>query len=209
MNGKRNEEMSIEDETVFINMVQEMTMRVIGGEYRSRLIAMPKGAVIRPTQDKVRESIFNILQDVSGKMVLELFAGSGALGIEAISRGATHATFIDNNSKCIEAIKANLKSLAMDNCQYDILRADALRALPNIKKEGKNFDLVFMDPPYYKGTTKKCLILIDSYDILSRIGLVVVEHHRKDDLPLDLKTIKIEKVRRYGDTVITIFHKIL
>lgn len=217
-----------------------MTMRVIGGGYRSRLIAMPKGAVIRPTQDKVRESIFNILRDVSGKRVLELFAGSGALGIEAISRGATHATFIDNNSKCIEAIRVNLESLGMDSCQYDVIRANALSVLPRIKKEGKNFDLVFMDPPYhkplshsrgqgilsraqlnarhlwrnssaakYKGTAEKCLIEIDSCDILSRIGLVVVEHYRKDDLPLDLKTIRIEKVRRYGDTVITIFRKIL
>lgn len=183
-------------------------MRIIGGEYRSRLISMPKGVEIRPTQDKVRESIFNILQDLNNKTVLELFAGSGAFGIEAISRGASYVTFVDNNSRCVETIRENLDSLDIINAKYDIIKANALSVLPRLEKTGEKFDIAFLDPPYYKGLAKKCLINIDSYDILSRIGLVVVEHFRKDELPVDLRTLIVEKERRYGDTVITLYRKI-
>jgi len=182
-------------------------MRIIGGEYRSRLIAMPKGAEIRPTQDKVRQAVFNLLQDVSRSRALELFAGSGAFGIEALSRGAEHATFVDNNSRCIDTIRSNLESLGVDNHTYDMIRASALSVLPALAREGKRFDLIFLDPPYYKDMAKMCLIKIDSCDILSRTGLVVAEHFRRDELPSDLKTMKLCKVRRYGDTVITIFRK--
>jgi len=183
-------------------------MRIIGGEYRSRLIGMPKGVEIRPTQDRVRESIFNILQDLNNKTVLELFAGSGAFGIEAISRGASYVTFVDNNSRCVETIRKNLDSLDIINAKYDIIKANALSVLPRLEKTDGRFDIVFLDPPYYKGLAKKCLINIDSYDILSRIGLVMVEHFRKDELPVDLKTLIVEKERRYGDTVITLYRKI-
>ena len=110
-------------------------MRIIGGEYKSRLIAMPKGIEIRPTQDKVREAIFNILGDVSGKNALELFAGSGAFGIEAISRGAKCVTFVDNNFRCTKAIKANLGSLDVNASKYNIIRANALSALPRMAKQ--------------------------------------------------------------------------
>jgi 16S rRNA (guanine966-N2)-methyltransferase len=182
-------------------------MRIIGGEFKSRLIMMPKGVDIRPTQDKVRQAIFNLLSDVNGKRVLELFAGSGALGIEAISRGASHAVFVDNNFRCTETIRKNLQSLRIDVNYYDIIRANALSALPGIAKDEKRFDLVFMDPPYHLGMAKKCLINVDSYDILAPNSLVIVEHFKKDSLEADLKSIIPEKERRYGDTVITIFRK--
>ena len=183
-------------------------MRIIGGEYRSRLISMPKGVEIRPTMDKVRQAVFNILGDVNGASVLELFAGSGAFGIEAISRGADHATFVDNNFACIKTIKANIASLGVNNSKYDIIRTDALLVCGRFEKEGKRFDIVFMDPPYYKEIAKKCLISIDTCDILSRTALVVVEHFKKDSLPAGLKSLAIEKTRQYADAAITIFRKI-
>jgi 16S rRNA (guanine966-N2)-methyltransferase len=183
-------------------------MRIIGGEFRSRLIAMPKGVDIRPTQDKVRQAIFNLLADVSGKRVLELFAGSGAFGIEAISRGSSYAAFVDNNFRCVETIQANLVSLHIDMDYYDIIRANALSVLPRLAKDEKKFDLVFMDPPYHLGMAKKCLINIDSYDILAPNSRVVVEHFKKDLLETGLKSIRFEKERRYGDVVITIFRKV-
>lgn len=183
-------------------------MRIIGGEYRSRLISMPKGVEIRPTQDKVRESVFNILRDWNEKTVLDLFAGSGAFGIEALSRGAGYVTFIDNNSRCIEMITRNLEALDIISAKYDIIKANALSVLPRLEKGGEKFDIVFLDPPYYLGLAKKCLINLDSYDILSRIGRVVVEHYRKDELPVGLKTMIVEKERRYGNTAITVFRKI-
>lgn len=182
-------------------------MRIIGGEYRSRLIMMPKGVKIRPTQDKVREAVFNILGDVTGKNVLELFAGSGAFGIEAISRGARHTTFVDSNFRCVETIKANLVSLDIDDSAYDIIRANGLSVLPRLEKEDQKYDIVFLDPPYCKGIAKKCLINIDAYDILSQAGLVLIEHSRKDELTLDLTNLLLEKERRYGNTIISIFRK--
>ena len=183
-------------------------MRIIGGEFRSRLIAMPKGVDIRPTQDKVRQAIFNLLADVNGKRVLELFAGSGAFGIEAISRGASYAAFVDNNFRCTETIRANLESLRINAAYYDIIRANALSVFPRLVKDEDKFDLVFIDPPYYLGMAKKCLINIDSYDILAPNSLVVVEHSKKDILGTDFKSIISVKERKYGDTVITIFRKV-
>jgi len=183
-------------------------MRIIGGEYRSRLIAMPKGVDIRPTQDRVREAIFNMLGDVSDKTVLDLFAGSGASGMEAISRGAARAVFVDNNARCAETIKANLESLGIDEYRYDIIRANALSVFPRLDKDEERFDLVFVDPPYYKDIARKSLINIDSYDILTQIGIVVVEHFKKDSLLAPLQTLFQEKERLYGDTAITIFRRI-
>lgn len=181
-------------------------MRIIGGEYKSRSIAMPKGVEIRPTQDKVREAIFNILGDVSGKTMLELFAGSGAFGIEAISRGAKSVTFVDNNFRCTQTIKSNLESLGVDTAKYNIIRTNALSVLPRLAKDKAKFDIIFSDPPYYKGIAKKCLINIDSYDILSPTAFILVEHFKKDALDAQLKRLLFVEERHYGDTVITIFN---
>jgi 16S rRNA (guanine(966)-N(2))-methyltransferase RsmD len=182
-------------------------MRIIGGKFKSRLISMPKGVDIRPTQDKVREAIFNIMGDIAGRSVLELFAGSGAFGIEAISRGAGHVTFVDNNPRCIEQIKRSLESLEIDGGQYDVIRADAVKIIPKMRAQDKKFNIVFLDPPYYKELAKNCLLSINSYDILARIGLVLVEHFKKDILPTDLDGLRFIQERRYGDTIVTLLSK--
>lgn len=182
-------------------------MRIIGGEYRSRIINMPKGADIRPTQDRVRESVFNILSDVDGKRALDLFAGSGAYGIEALSRGASHATFVENNSRCLAVIESNIESLKVPEVEYTIKRSSAYTALDRFAKDGAEFDLIFVDPPYHKDMAKKSLIYIDHYDILSPIGLVVVERFKSDSLEMELDSIIPGKEYKYGDTVITIFKK--
>ncbi len=168
---------------------------------------MPKGVEMRPTQDKVREAIFNILGDITGCRVLELFAGSGAFGIEAISRGAAYVTFVDNNFRCVETVVSNLKSLGVGNDSYNVIRSDAIKVLPKLETGGEKFDIIFMDPPYYKELSKKCLISVNSYDILTPVGLVLVEHFKKDILPADLNIIRLDQERRYGDTVITIFRR--
>ena len=181
-------------------------LRIIAGLYKSRRIAIPKGVEIRPTQDRVRESIFNLLQNVNGMRVLELFAGSGAFGIEAISRGASHVTFVENNPRCIETIKSNLDSLQIPESGYNIIRSNAISIATTLRID-KPFDLVFLDPPYYKDIPKKCLIYIDACDILSPGALVVVERYKTDELPIDLKYLVQEKERMYGDKIITILRK--
>jgi len=183
-------------------------VRIIGGQFKSRLIMMPKGVEIRPTQDKVRQAIFNLLADVNGKRVLELFAGSGAFGIESISRGASYVAFVDNNFRCTETIKANLESLNIQDSYYDIIRTNALSVLARLAKAEERFDLIFMDPPYHLGLAKKCLINIDSYDILAPNSIIVVEHFKKDILAEELRKIVFEKERKYGDTLVTIYRKI-
>lgn len=182
-------------------------MRIIGGEYRSRLIAMPKGVEIRPTQDKVRQAVFNILGDINGRAVLELFAGSGAFGIEALSRGAKSATFVDNNFRCVQTIRSNLESLEISHSRYDIIKADALNVMARLEKTEEKFDIVFLDPPYYKDLAKKCLINIDNYDIVAPAGIVVVEHFKKDALDAELERFVFMDERHYGDTLITILRK--
>ena len=182
-------------------------MRIIGGIFKSRTIMMPKGVEIRPTQDKVREAVFNILGDINDKAVLELFAGSGAFGIEAISRGARSAAFVDNNFRCAQTIRSNLESLGVDDSRYDIIKADAIGVMSRLSRSGEKFDIVFMDPPYYKGIAKKCLINMDSYDIVSPVGLVIIEHFKKDALNVELERFLFLDERRYGDTLITIFKR--
>ena len=184
-------------------------MRIIGGEYRSRLIEMPKGAEIRPTQDRVREAVFNLITPrMNGATVLDLFAGSGAFGIESISRGAVRAIFVENNSKCLETIQANLDSLDIPEACYEVVRANALSVFGRLAQAGERFDIIFLDPPYYRDMARKCLISIDSYDILTPNSLVVIEHFKKDLLTFDLKQLVFEKERRYGDTIISIYRKI-
>jgi 16S rRNA (guanine(966)-N(2))-methyltransferase RsmD len=182
-------------------------MRIIGGEYRSRIIGMPKGAEVRPTQDRVRESVFNILADVNGKRVLDLFAGSGAYGLEALSRGADHVTFVENNSRCLATIESNIESLKIPESRYKVLRSSAYMVLDRLYRDEETFDLIFVDPPYHKDMAKKCLIYIDYYDILSPIGLVIAEHFKSDRLDAELNSLAPGTARKYGDTVITIFKK--
>lgn len=187
-----------------------MAIRIIGGEYKSRLIAMPKGVDIRPTQDKVREALFNILGNINDRKALELFAGTGAFGIEAISRGANSVTFVDNNFRCCKTIRANLESLGVNESKYNIIKTNALSAVPMLAKADEKFDIIFLDPPYYKELAKKCLININDYDIVSPIGLVIVEHFKKDALDVELERFVFVDERRYGDTLITIYkHKTL
>jgi 16S rRNA (guanine(966)-N(2))-methyltransferase RsmD len=182
-------------------------MRIIGGEYKSRSITMPGGVEMRPTQDKVREAIFNILGDINGKKILELFAGSGAFGIEAVSRGAGSVTFVDNNFRCVQAIKTNLRTLGVSDSRYNIVRADALKFPAKSNIMGEKFDIIFLDPPYYRDMAKKCLINMDSCDIVSPVGLVIVERFKKDALDVELERFVFVDERRYGDTLIAIFKK--
>lgn len=180
-------------------------MRVIAGSRKGRRLKMPKARRVRPTMDKVREAIFDILdRSVAGRRVLDLYAGSGSLGIEAISRGAKCGTFVDNNPGCIKTIKQNLASLGFE-AGSKVLNLDAIRALRHLSKLGEKFDLVFIDPPY--GEAKISLHRVAKSDILSPHCVVVVEHYKKEVLPKKVASLGLRKEARYGDTCLAIYRK--
>ena len=178
-------------------------MRITAGKYRSRLITMPEG--IRPTQDKTRKAIFDILQDVEGMSFLELFAGSGAAGIEAESRGAVNVALVENNRAAQLAITKNLTSLKTQNCRLYPMETEA--AIKLFAKEKRLFDIIFLDPPYHLGLAKKTLQTIASYGILAPNGFIIAEHERKDILPETLGVFSLIKKSTYGHTTLSFYKK--
>lgn len=187
-------------------------MRITGGLFRSRVIKEPRH--IRPTQDKVRKSLFDILRGViSHACFLELFAGSGAVGIDALSNGAKQVIFVENDRRCCKIIEDNLRQLGLLVKESDqrkniaILATDAFKAIEVLSKENRKFDIVFLDPPYYKELAKKSLQKLVAYDILAPHALVVVEHSKKDLLAEVFSDLKCFKQTRYGDTVLSFYEK--
>jgi len=209
----------------------ELKMRIIGGGLRGRKLDFLKSRDIRPTMDKVRQALFNVIAaSVPGARVLDLFSGSGAFGIEAISRGAEHVTFVENDRKCIDMIRKNLVRLGIED-RADLMNMDVLRAMESLNGIDKPFDIVILDPPYHKDLAKKALIKLGLYDIVSPINIIVVEHFKKDDLPETLDPfddaqgqsranpgsqqgvsrgidfIRRYAEKRYGDTVLSFYKK--
>ena len=179
-------------------------MRILSGKYKGRVIKMPAGA--RPTQDKVRKSLFDILKDcIQGAKFLDLFAASGAVGIEALSRGAAFAAFVEGESEKSRVIKLNLDSLGIREAL--VLTQDAHRAIENFSRQKKNFDIIFLDPPYYQDMSKKTLQCLDDYDILTAQGLVIAQHFKKDQLPDAVGKLVLWRIAKYGDTVLSFYKK--
>jgi 16S rRNA (guanine966-N2)-methyltransferase len=174
-------------------------MRVIAGQWGGRRLQAPAGAATRPTSDRVREALFSILGDrVAGARVLDLFAGSGALGIEALSRGATEATFVDSSAAAVKAVQANLEALG---AEADVRRADARVFLRGASREGRHYDLVFLDPPYRLAARLGRELSEALPAVLAPGGLAISESDRRSVLHLDMTPTD---ERRYGDTVILI-----
>lgn len=180
-------------------------MKIIGGKFKGRVIEMPKG--IRPTSDKVREALFEILKDrIEGANFLDLYCGSGAMGIEAFSRGAKAVTFVDNNPRCIATLKKNLSRLGiMGKSCLNIYNKDGLKALEVLAASAASFDVVFLDPPYYKDIARNTLIAISNYDILTRNAVIVAEIYKKEALPEEAGPIKKVRTVQYGDTKLEFF----
>jgi len=178
-------------------------MRITSGKYKGRLIKMPRG--IRPTQNKVRKALFDILGDIAGLSFLELFAGSGAIGLEALSRGVSDLTFVECNRDCLLALKKNIESLAVKACS--ICPQEVGSSIKMLHKDKKGFDIIFLDPPYYEDLAKKTLQILGAYDILSPNGFIVVQHFKKDILPDALGVLSLFRRAKYGDTILSFFKK--
>lgn len=180
-------------------------MRIITGIARGCKLKSPKGLVTRPTADRVKESLFNILgSEVLSAQILDLFAGTGNLGLESLSRGAAHATFIDQNLESIHIIQENATHTKLV-ASSEIVKQDVFTALRRLDGMSRKFDLVFCDPPYQKGLAEKTLYLLDELSILREGAIIVIEHARDEALDLALKNIAFKCNRRYGATTISFF----
>jgi len=178
-------------------------MRITTGKYRNRKIYMPRG--IRPTQDKVRKAVFDILGDISGSTFLELFAGSGAVGLEALSRGVSELVMVESNRDAILAIKKNIELLKASGCNLYHLEAE--KGVKLLCLDKKCFDIIFIDPPYLREMAKKILQTLEAYDIVAPHGLIVIQHSQAELLPKDSLKFDLIKEARYGDTRLSIFRK--
>jgi 16S rRNA (guanine966-N2)-methyltransferase len=170
-------------------------VRVVAGEFRGRRLAAPRGARTRPTADRVREALFSMLGDVSGARVLDLYAGSGALGIEALSRGAESAVFVERDPRAVAAIERNLESLGLEE---DVQRQDVARFL---RRGAGTYDLVFCDPPYDSATRLAGLLTEHLPPMTSEDARIVTESDKRNPLELSFPLLT---ERTYGDTRIAI-----
>ena len=180
-------------------------MRVIGGKAKGRRLKVPKGHALRPTADRVKEALFNILpHDLSGKRILDLFAGTGNLSIEALSRGASEAILIDSSSESGKAIRENLQRLAFHD-RAKLWIAPAFRSLRRLSRENERFDLIFVDPPYEKRWVGKTLEIIAETEVLQDSGIIVVEHSMREPVEAGYGPLVLQDRRRYGSTLLSFF----
>jgi 16S rRNA (guanine966-N2)-methyltransferase len=175
-------------------------LRVIAGEKRGTLLNSPLGRDIRPTYDRVREAVFGKLQfDIPGTTVLDLFAGSGAMGIEAMSRGAAFVYFVDRDENAIQTVRANVqKTKYTEKCK--IIKNDYSSAL-NMFKNAIKFDIVFIDPPYASKYYDKTLIQLDENGVLNEKAVLVLESD--EELEINLNNFEQKQIKKYGKTTIT------
>lgn len=165
---------------------------------------MPKD--IRPTQAKTRKAIFDILGDIEGLSFLDLFAGSGAVGFEALSRGARVSVLVEQNPECVLAIKKNIEMLkSPQSCIFYPM--DSHRAIKSLDQGGKSFDIIFLDPPYHQDLIKKTLQTLEACDILAPNGLIIAQHFKRENLPDDLGVLNLLRQYKYGSTLVSFYKK--
>ena len=170
-----------------------MPMRVIGGEYRHRKLVYPdSNKDIRPTKDRIREAFFSIVGNIEGKSFLDLYAGSGSMGIEAISRGASKSTFVDISKEALKYVKENISSLKLED-KSEVHNLKDLDALKMFKENNRQFDVIYLDPPYEKGAYEEVLSYIFDNGLVSEFGLVAVEINR----PLNINPLWNKKIKEY------------
>jgi len=185
-------------------------MRIIGGRLRGKKLARLKIDHVRPTTDRIRESLFNILADrIAEKKVLDLFAGTGALGIEALSRGAAHAVFVDRSRRVTALIDKNLAACRIPGDQAEVIQWDVQRNLHCLRSRVGRFQLVFIDPPYHSLALLPALANLSACGCLAANALVVAEHAASRPLPRELAGYRLDDQRRYGKTLVSFLNCVL
>ena len=177
-------------------------LRIIAGQARGRRLRTPKGRHTRPTADRVREALFNILgHRVVGSMVLDLFAGSGAVGLEALSRGASGAVFVDNNRAALACLAINLKETGFED-RGEIIATDVRRAIFDLKSLARAFDLIYIDPPYYQDWGR---VILPAVTPLLLPGGIAVLETAAADFTCEVEHLNLFSQRVYGDTKLNIY----
>ena len=183
----------------------EVIMRIIAGKVGGFRLKTLTGLSTRPTADRVKESVFGILTNkLDNALVLDLFAGSGGLGLEALSRGAAHAVFVDSKTSGI--VKSNAVQTGFVN-SVEVYGADVYTIINRLARDKRRFDLIFCDPPYNLGLAPKVLRELDAIDVLRAGGVFILEHSRHEKLPEELKRIVAYRSEFYGETVVSFFIK--
>jgi len=180
-----------------------MAIRIVAGKYRHRILSVPDDRVnIRPTKDRIREAIFSALGDISNAICLDLYAGSGAMGIEALSRDAKKVYFVDNNKISIKTVKNNVNSLKINENCYEIIDNSDFTALENFKLNSLKFNIVFIDPPYEKGEYNEIANFLISNELLAIDSVLVFECNKL----LNIETSFFKKIKQYqyGDILVYI-----
>ncbi|MBR3299061.1 MAG: 16S rRNA (guanine(966)-N(2))-methyltransferase RsmD [Clostridia bacterium] len=178
-------------------------MRIIAGSARGRSIEAPKGRDTRPTLDRVREAIFGMVQfDVEDASVLDLFAGSGALGLEALSRGAGYAAFCDNSASACAVVGRNLQTLGFAD-RAEVFHSDCFALLERLSRTGRRFSLVLIDPPYQAGLYEKTLDTLTRSGVLEDGCIIILEHPKRMRLEPCSAKLKLGKPHSYGDIAVT------
>jgi 16S rRNA (guanine(966)-N(2))-methyltransferase RsmD len=182
-------------------------MRIIGGTWGGRRLASPPGSGTRPTADRVREALFSILgPPPRDTVVLDLFAGAGGLGLEALSRGATRAVFVEAALGVVKVLRKNIQSLGADS-SCEVHSSDAQKALPRLLRAGTRFTWVFLDPPYRSALSTWALVQLGTLDMLSENAVVVCEHDKRLSPADAYGSLERQSERRYGDTHLSLFRR--
>jgi len=186
-------------------MMIEVRMRVISGSAKGIRLNTIEGLNTRPTTDRVKESLFNLIQFyVRDSKVLDLFAGSGGLGLECASRGAEHITAVDNNPKCIKVIKENYDKTKL-NDKVTVIQGDMIKALSQLS--GQQFDLVILDPPYKKGFEERAVRWLLENGMLSERGVIIIEHALETKIEDGYEGLKLMKQKKYGSTMVSVLEE--
>ena len=183
--------------------------RVVTGRFRGTILQAPEGDKTRPTTDKVKEALFSIIQaDVPGSKFLDLFSGSGQIGIEALSRGAERVTLVERSGQAASIISKNISKIRMEGSdEIRFLKKSTAQALELLGQAGEKFDIIFMDPPYkdVPQRLEETAKLISEYDMLAPGGMLIVEHDKDCEMPEEISGLKCVRSCSYGITVITFF----